>query len=690
MTVDLVENLNPEQREAVLHFSSPLLIVAAAGTGKTRVITHKIAYLVRHRDLAPFRILGVTFTNKAASEMKTRIEALTGIDARQFNISTFHSLGLRILRESGGRLGFDGDWQVFDSDEQERLIEKIIKEDFSHFTSDMRSAAVRRINQAKMSGAYPNHPDFLRQIGFSEEEVRIYSRYHQFQQTNKKWDYEDLISLPVKLLQSDEEARAKYHDRFRYVVIDEFQDTNPNQYELVRLIAAGSSDITVVGDDDQAIYSWRGANVRFMFEFEDDFPGTKVIKLERNYRSTPQILDLANQVIAGNQIRRKKQMWSENEAGNPAFVLKTTSKEDEAESIARLIQQLQQKRPDLFPLAILYRINSQSLPLETELLKANIPFRILKGLRFFDRKEIKDSLALLKLTMNPADDLAFLRVIDSLPLGIGAKSIETLSAHARAQGGGLFQALQQSMPEKFRGRRILGQIAALHEEKEKHKVSELLGRLLTESGYTDLLREKKEDERLLNIEELLSFIRRWETDAPNESFSQLVDRMTLDAVENSGESQIKVFLLTMHNAKGLEFPTAVVAGINATYMPFFLRKDRAEIEEERRLFYVANTRAIRLLVISTGSDRLSPFLKEIRPSLYTPVFSPLEIISDLMPDTDAAGKEEAEAADARYIEHPVFGKGKIVETLSDTKLLVNFPERGNKLLDIGRVAVKFL
>ncbi|HLP49049.1 MAG TPA: UvrD-helicase domain-containing protein, partial [Candidatus Kapabacteria bacterium] len=266
---NLLETLNPEQKQAVLYLDSPLLIIAGAGSGKTKVITQKIAYLIREKEYSPYNILGVTFTNKAASEMKSRIESITGIDARFFNISTFHSLGLRILRESGSAVGFDRDWQVIDDADQKKILDKLIKENLSYFTNDMRDDLKRKINFAKMELIYPNNRDFLFQKGFTEDEVRIFTLYFKFQKENKVWDYEDLVSLPVKLFQTHEETRLKYAEKFRYVVVDEFQDTNPNQYELLRAIAGDHKNITIVGDDDQAIYSWRGASIRFLFNFED-------------------------------------------------------------------------------------------------------------------------------------------------------------------------------------------------------------------------------------------------------------------------------------------------------------------------------------------------------------------------------------------------------------------------------------
>ena len=476
-------------------------------------------------------------------------------------------------------------------------------------------------------------------------------------------------------------------EKFRYVLVDEFQDTNPNQYELIKLLCGDRRSITVVGDDDQAIYSWRGASVRFLFDYEQDFPGTRIIKLEQNYRSTPQILSFANRLISQNALRKAKQMWSDSDSGHPVFVLRSRSKEEEAEEIARLIIRLKASNPELFPLAILYRINSQSLALETEFLKQDISFRILKGLRFFERKEIRDSLALLRLALNPADDFAFLRLIDFLPLGIGSKTLENLKVLAKAKSLPLFAALEQCLPEKFNSRPLFSRLRAAAAEKTGRPVSELYASLLEQSGYMDMLREKAEEERLLNIRELGEFIGKWEAENPDAPFSDLLDRMSLETRETRRQEKTPVFLLTMHNAKGLEFPTVIVSGINSAYMPFFLRKGREEIEEERRLFYVASTRASQLLVISTASDRPSFFLQQIAASSYLPVYSFREIIDAIFPAAAGGAPGQGEG---KFIVHPVFGRGRIVDKISESKYLIHFSDKGNKLIDTSVVKVEFV
>lgn len=701
---DILHNLNPNQREAVLYFDSPLLVIAGAGSGKTRVITNKIAYLVKEKGFSPWNILGVTFTNKAANEMKNRIQSLTGIESRHFNISTFHSLGLRILRESGTAAGFDNQWQVMDDADQRKIMEQIIKKNLNHYTRDMREQAKRKISTAKMELNYPNNKEFLYQKGFNDDEVKIYSLYYNYQKENKLWDYEDLISFPVKLLQTDEALREKYSERYRYVVVDEFQDTNPNQYELLTLIAGKHKNITVVGDDDQAVYSWRGASIRFLFNFENDFPGCHLIKLEQNYRSTPQVLEFANNVITKNSVRRPKSMWTGHESGNPVIVIETRSKEEEARVSADLILRLKEAGPDFFPVAILYRINSQSLAFETEFARRGIDFKILKGLRFFDRKEIKDSLALLKLTVNLDDDISFMRMADVLPLGIGAKTLDNLSRLAQNHGSSLFRTLKKHAPERFASREIFTAIDRLNQKLEESvdnedaDLADILKRLLISSGYRDVLENKGEHSRLLNIEELITFIENWQQQDSGRGFGQLLDHISLEAgdKDNKENGHTPVFLLTMHNAKGLEFPTVIAVGINSGYMPFFLRKDRVEIEEERRLFYVAATRAIKQLVISPGSDRKSPFMMSVQRALYSTAYSVDDAVDRILPDSpDGSGLQRgvtavAEAAEERYLEHPVFGRGKVVNAIDDVRFIVEFVDRGEKTIDTSIVPVTFL
>lgn len=678
--------LNAEQKKAVMTIDSPLLIVAGAGSGKTSVITHKIAFLIQEKKIRPAQVLGVTFTNRAANEMKQRIHKLTGIPSHLFAISTFHSLGLRMLRESGHILGFDDQWHIIDDNEQKKAIQRIAKEHLDRSDGDLVEGCLKKINMAKMNLCYPNNRAPLVEMKFNEEELTLFSLYHGYQQKHKAWDFEDLISFSVILLQRHPNYLAKYRNQFKYVVVDEFQDTNPNQYELIKLLAQEHRNITVVGDDDQAIYSWRGASIRFLFDFERDFPGCRIIKLEQNYRSTRPILDFANCIINANSIRRRKSMWTEKSQGRPVFLMHSDSKEQEAAKVADVVAQINEKHPDLLPVAVLYRINSQSLAFENEFLSRNIPFKILKGLRFFDRKEIKDCVALLKLCMNPADDAAFSRIIDFLPLGVGPKTYDRLKALSKTGGLPLFYTLKNHFRKKFDERGLFKNIEKLNKNRNDLSFSEILSQLIEASHLLDILEQKKEHGRVLNIRELISFIESWEQKNPHAEFFHLLDRMSLDARGNEPVKEAPVYLLTMHNAKGTEFATVIVSGINGVYMPFFLRSGFRELEEERRLFYVSATRAIAQLIVSTGSPKTSPFLFPIKSHLYRPVYSSQELFGYLSPGKGECAGDESE----KFLDHPVFGKGRILREVSENTFLIHFKEKGDMLIDTSVVNVNFL
>ncbi len=688
MSGKIFSDLNKEQAEAVKFIEKPLLILAGAGSGKTRVITNKIAYLIEEKGYSPLNILGVTFTNKAANEMKSRVTDITGVDPFLFNISTFHSLGLRILRESGENSGFGKDWIVSDDKDQKKAIGNIIKEKFSYFTSDMIDDTVKKINRAKMNLLYPNNRDMLYRKGLSEDETEVYSQYWDIQKKNRRWDFEDLISLPVLLLSGDKKLREMYETRFSYVLVDEFQDTNPNQYELIRLIASRHKRITVVGDDDQAIYSWRGANVRYMSEFKEDFKGTRTMKMERNYRSTKEILDFANILIRRNKFRQLKEMWTDRVSGNPVTLMLASSKESEAEQVADMVGHYYDENPSMFPLAILYRINSQSFPFESVFRKRGIGYRIVKGLRFFDRKEIKDSVSLIRLAFNPDDDVSFLRVIDFLPLGIGPKSLEQIKKISNEKGNSYMKSLKEHFPDKFNSKQIFKKIFEFGSSAERKSISGSLLTLLNDSGYMGYLKERKEEDRILNIDELLDFIRKWENETDETgNINELLDKLILESGSEAVKNSEKVLLLTMHNSKGLEFPTVVMAGVNETYMPFFMRKEKMAIEEERRLMYVASTRAIDRLIISTGGARESEFLMETGLSNVNIAYSYGELIGSISGETPGSLDNEPEPE--IVVEHPFFGEGILLKQTDVNKYLVDFGDKGEKLIDTSIVDLKF-
>jgi len=685
----ILAGLNDQQLEAVRYFAGPLSIIASAGSGKTRVITHKVAYLIDEQGIPPASILAVTFTNKAANEMKDRVRRLTRGRTPGPQISTFHAFGLKMLRQCAESAGFDRGWRVVDAREQKRIIHQLIKDRDGSLGRDTREKICRRINFAKMNLLFPNNQQLLINKGFVGKEADFYRAYQEVMKENKLWDYEDLISLPVKLLQSNPKILQRYRGKFQYLMVDEFQDINPNQYQLIKLIMGGRKGITVVGDDDQAIYSWRGANIEFLFHFEKDFPGSRIIKLERNYRSTQPILDLANRLIDKNKKRKAKKMWTHRKSGQRVCLLETDSREEEAQRVADFILRCRRRHPECFPLAILYRINAQSLAFETALGERDIPFRIIKGLRFFQRKEIQDCLCMITLVMDPADDRAFLRLVDFLPLGIGPKTQQVIVELGREKHLPLLEVLRKELPEKYRARELFALIHRLHQKKDHLSLRRILERMLQKSGYLEILAEKKEEGRKLNVEEFGKFLSSWEKTHKDRDFGQLMDYIQLNEGDREEKPGEDVLLLTMHNAKGLEFPCVVVSGVNQTYMPFFLRVTQEEVEEERRLFYVALTRAIRKLVLSTGGMQPSMFLEDIPASLYYRTDS-VEAMFHRDPDAQAERKKGRESQPELYVDHPLFGKGKILNSLGGSKYFVRFPDQREIVVDVSLIKAQIL
>ena len=553
-----------------------------------------------------------------------------------------------------------------DDDEQRRLVERLLKEKFPHLAKD-GDALLRKIGLAKMGLHYPNNGEFLRQKGFAEDEISAFAHYHAAQQQNKLWDYEDLISFAVILLRDHDAVREKYQRRFRYLLVDEFQDTNPNQYELIKLLSHDRRSITVVGDDDQAIYSWRGASVRFLFDFERDFPGTRIIKLEQNYRSTPEILNFANLLISQNTVRQRKQMWSDTESSHPVFVLRSRSKEEEAEEIARLVSSLRQSNPGLFPIAILYRINSQSLALETEFIKQRIAFRILKGLRFFDRKEIRDVLAMLRLALNPADDMAFQRLVEFLPLGIGSRTLETLRAFSRERSLPLFAALEQCLDDKFNSRPLFTLLRDLNRQKDGMPVAEILSRLLQASGYLEMLREKDEEERLLNIAELRRIHRQVGDGEPRRPVQRPAGPHDPGAPRSPRRGEDPGIPADHAQRQGAGVPhrdrQRHQLGLHAFFPAQGARRDRGGAAPVLRGQHPGQPAAdhlhrLRPAVVLPAADR--------RVLLPARLFVTRDHRRHLSPRRPRAPRRQGDGRvdarrDGRFIVHPIFGRGRIVD-----------------------------
>jgi DNA helicase II / ATP-dependent DNA helicase PcrA len=630
-----LEKLNPEQREAVLHRDGPLLILAGAGSGKTRVITYRIAYLIGDGHAKPDEVLAVTFTNKAAQEMRERVEALIGDEAGGVWLSTFHALCARLLRREAPKIGLSRDFVIYDSSDQIAVVKQAQRELGMDDKLVPPRMALSRISQAKnrMEG-----PDALRgKWNLRDEQIaKIYEKYLTALKDCNALDFDDLLLKTVELFESSEPTRNFYAKKFRFVMVDEYQDTNRPQYLLIKRLSEQYRNLAVVGDPDQSIYKWRGADLKNILDFEHDFPEAKVVKLEQNYRSTQVILDAASAVISQNRNRKDKRLWTDQKGGSRIVYYRGNDELEEADFITRSIKQARSADVD-WMVAILYRTNAQSRAIEDALMRESIPYKIIGGVRFYERKEIKDALAYLKLIINPHDDVSLRRVINVPARGIGKGVMDSLQAISPddviADAPPLLAAgLQEVISVRSMWARVLyavdearlanravaalrtfrDLIAGLFDAARQDPVSVVIGKMLDRTGYLNDLRgenSEEADERIENLMELVSAAREYETREPEASLGGFVDRLSLlsEADEESGKRDAKVWMMTMHAAKGLEFPMVVIAGLEEGLFPHSRSaEDEEELEEERRLCYVGMTRARRQLVL-TGAARRRVF-----------------------------------------------------------------------------------
>ncbi len=633
--MNFLDKLNPEQREAVLHRDGPLLILAGAGSGKTRVITYRIAHLIGDGHAKPDEVLAVTFTNKAAGEMRERVEALIGDTAGGMWLSTFHSLCARLLRREAPKIGLSRDFVIYDSSDQVAVVKQAQRELGIDDKFVPPRMALSRISQAKnrMEG-----PDALRgKWNLRDEQIaKIYEKYLTALKDSNALDFDDLLLKTVELFESSEPTRNYYAGKFRYVMVDEYQDTNRPQYLLIKRLAEQYRNLAVVGDPDQSIYKWRGADLKNILDFERDFPESAVVKLEQNYRSTQVILDAATAVISQNRNRKDKRLWTDQKGGSRIVYFRGNDELEEADFITRSIKQARSANVDSI-VAILYRTNAQSRAIEDSLMRESIPYKIIGGVRFYERKEIKDALAYLKLIINPHDDVSLRRVINVPARGIGKGVMDSLHAISPddvvADAPPLLAAgLQETISVRSLWARLLyavdegklgnraitalrtfrDLIAGLADAARQDTVSILLGKMLDRSGYLSDLRDENSEEaneRIENLMELVSAARDFETHDPEPSIGGFVDRLSLlsEVDEESGKRDAKVWMMTMHAAKGLEFPMVIIAGLEEGLFPHSRSaEDDDELEEERRLCYVGMTRARRQLVL-TGAARRRVF-----------------------------------------------------------------------------------
>ncbi|HEY4552213.1 MAG TPA: DNA helicase PcrA [Bacillaceae bacterium] len=636
----LLDGLNPEQKEAVKTTDGPLLIMAGAGSGKTRVLTHRVAYLMVEKGVNPYNILAITFTNKAAREMKDRIGRIMGGTAEEVWISTFHSMCVRILRRDIDRLGYNRNFTILDSTDQQSVIKNILKEQNIDPKKFEPRAILGAISSAK--NELINTEEFAKQsAGYYGEVVsKVYTEYQRRLRRNNALDFDDLIMVTIQLFSRVPEVLEYYQRKFQYIHVDEYQDTNRAQYMLVKQLSSRFKNLCVVGDSDQSIYRWRGADISNILSFEKDYPNAKVIMLEQNYRSTKKILEAANEVIKNNSNRKPKNLWTDNDHGQKIVYYRADGEQTEAQFVAGKIKEMcDAGKRKLSDFAVLYRTNAQSRVIEEVLLKSNIQYNIVGGTKFYDRKEIKDLLAYLRLIANPDDDISLLRVINVPKRGIGATSLDKISRYAREQDMSLFEALGEVDFIGLAGKtanaaaEFYSFIGNFTQMQEFLSVTELVEDVIEKSGYREMLKAEKSLEaqsRLENIDEFLSVTKSFEDGSDDKSLIAFLTDLALvadiDRLDEDGTPGEAITLMTLHSAKGLEFPVVFLIGMEEGVFPHsrsLMEED--EMEEERRLAYVGITRAeeelyitnaqMRTLYGRTNMNPVSRFISEIPEEL---------------------------------------------------------------------------
>lgn len=615
----ILDSLNPQQQEAVLQTEGPVLILAGAGSGKTRVLTHRIAYLIEEQEVNPWNIMAITFTNKAAGEMRERVDKIVGYGSESVWVSTFHSSCVRILRRHIDRIGYTGNFTIYDTDDQKSVMKDICRRLQIDTKVYKERALLNAISRAKDELMGPD--EFLRNSSGDIHEQRIAKVYREYQEQlhkNNALDFDDLIMKTVELFRACPDVLDQYQERFRYIMVDEYQDTNTAQFQLISLLAAKYRNLCVVGDDDQSIYKFRGANIGNILGFERVFEEAVVIRLEQNYRSTKNILQAANEVIRNNMERKKKTLWTENKEGSLVHFKQFLNGYEEAEYVAgKISKDVRTGKCNYSDCAILYRTNAQSRMFEEKFLMANIPYKIVGGINFYARKEIKDLLAYLKTVDNAVDDLAVRRIINIPKRGIGATSIVRVEEHAQKRGLSFYDALREADEIEKIGRAaskiapFVTFIQSLRSKVGYISVSDLLDEIIEETGYVKELEAEDTDEaraRIENIDELISKVVAYEEDTQHPTLSGFLEEVALVAdIDTVDENQDRVLLMTLHSAKGLEFPYVYMTGMEDGIFPSYMTisaDDPGELEEERRLCYVGITRAMQELTLTSAQMRM--------------------------------------------------------------------------------------
>lgn len=718
LTDRLLNGLNPEQQKAVKATEGPLLIMAGAGSGKTRVLTHRIGYLMVEKGVNPYNILAITFTNKAAREMRERIGKIMGGTAEQVWISTFHSMCVRILRRDIDRIGFNRNFTILDSTDQLSVIKGILKANNIDPKKFDPRAILGSISSAKNELIAPD--EYAKTAGGYYEKIvsDVYEEYQKRLRKNQALDFDDLIMSTIQLFKRVPEVLEYYQHKFQYIHVDEYQDTNRAQYLLVKLLAARFKNLCVVGDSDQSIYRWRGADIANILSFEKDYPNATVILLEQNYRSTKRILAAANNVIANNVNRKPKNLWTENQQGNKIVYYRADSEQGEAQFVAGKVKELTKNdRFKLSDIAVLYRTNAQSRVMEEVFLKSNIDYTIVGGTKFYDRKEIKDMLAYLRLIANPDDDISLQRVINVPKRGIGSTSIDKLANFAAMHDLSLFQALASVeliglSPKTTRAAAEFRDLIQNYTRMQEFlSVTELVEDVLEKSGYREMLKAEKSIEaqsRLENLDELMSVTKTFEKASEDKSLIAFLTDLALvadiDSLEDDGDQADAVVLMTLHSAKGLEFPVVFIIGMEEGVFPHSRSlMEEAEMEEERRLAYVGITRAEQSLFLTNaqmrtlfGRTNMNPpsrFIHELPAELIEEVEPPQRTAVPfdshrnsfrtpparkpvMRPVATATGGDELAWKVGDKAEHKKWGIGTVVSVKGDgegTELDIAFP-----------------
>lgn len=666
---EIINGLNDKQKEAVLATEGPCLVIAGAGSGKTKVLTHKISYLMS-TGVKPWNILAITFTNKAANEMKERVEKLVGDAAKDIWMGTFHSICVKILRRYIDRIGFRSDFVIFDTSDQKTLIKECIKAaqaDDKIFTD---RSVLSEISNGKNEMLEPSEYGIKYAGDFRREKIaELYALYQKKLKENNAIDFDDIINFTIKILTENPDVLDYYTEKFRYVLVDEYQDTNKSQFTLVSLIASKYGNVTAVGDNDQGIYSFRGADISNILNFEKDFPGTKIIKLEQNYRCTGNILKAANAVIEHNESKFDKKLWTQNDEGNLPCIYCGEDEYDEAsyvvEQIAHLKREEYYKNSDF---SILYRMNAQSRAIEDILRREDIPYKIIGGLKFYERKEIKDIIAYLRLIQNSSDNLSLKRIINEPKRGIGKTSLEKIQEISESSGVSMYEIIKNAADYDLNrvyinSREFIEQIENLKNKKNELKISDLIKETLKTTGYTKALEQEgsvEAETRIENLEEFLTVAIEFEEESAENTLPEFLEGITLSSdIDGMEESEDTVTLMTLHSAKGLEFPVVFLVGMEEGIFPGYksIGEPKA-LEEERRLFYVGITRAKQYLYLtcakhrtifgSTSYNSISRFVEEI----------PDELLEGYQEAVTTKSKTNYEDTGYRWS----YGKGQSVKT----------------------------